>query len=85
MYKPVPSFGPAREREAALRGWQTLGSLAVLFLIPLVGALLGGSSGSSIGAMVAVFLLFAISQEDEKKIIPILPVMWDREIDSELS
>jgi len=85
MYKPVPFFGPNRKREASIGAWKALGSIAVLFLLPMVGWLLGGERGSILGSVLGVMFLFSVNQTNEKKILRIRPVLWDREIDGEAS
>jgi hypothetical protein len=81
MYKPVPFFGPVRQREATFCALKALGTVAAIFLIPLIGWLLGGESVGYFGSVIAVVIVVASTQRDEKKIIPILPILWDREID----
>jgi hypothetical protein len=81
MYKPVPFFGPARKREAWICALKALGTISVFFLLPLFGWLIGGERGCSFGSVFGVVVVVATTQRDEKKIIPIVPLLWDREID----
>jgi hypothetical protein len=85
MYKPVPFFGPSRKREASICAWKAAGSIAVLFLFPLLGGLLGGVRGSVSGSVIGVMVLFSVNQTSEKKILRTRPVLWDQEIDGEAS
>ena len=83
MYKPVPFFGPARKREASICAWKAIGSVAAMFLFPPLGWLIGGKVGSTLGFMIGLVILLSVNQTIGKKIIPALPVLWDREIDGE--
>ena len=85
MYKPVPFFGPARKREAWICAWKALGSLAAIFLFPLLGGLMGGERGSSFGSVIGVVILLSATQRNEKKIIPFLPILWDWEVDGKVT
>jgi hypothetical protein len=85
MYKPVPFFGPSRKREASICAWKALGSIAAMFVFPLVGGLLGGERGSMLGSVICVMILFWVDQTNEKKILRTRPVLWDQEIDGEAS
>jgi len=85
MYKLVPFYGPARKREAWICAWKALGSIAAVFLFPLLGWLIGGERGSSFGGVIGMVILLSSTQRNEKKILPIVPVLWDREIDGKVS
>ncbi len=85
MYKPVPFFGPARKREAWISALRFVGSFSAIFLLGGFGWLVGGDTGIKIGYSLgtAIFCIsvYTASWTDEKKILPIQPVLWDRAID----
>jgi len=81
MYKPIHFFGPARKREASICALKALGTISAAFLFSLLGWLIGGERGCCFGSVVGAVIVVSITQRDEKKIIPIAPVLWDREID----
>ncbi len=80
MYKPVPFFGPTRKREASICAMKALGSIAAFFLLPLFGWLVSGERGCYFGSVLSVVTSVLVTQRNEK-IMPIVPVLWDWEID----
>jgi hypothetical protein len=83
MYKPIPLFGPRRREQATRCVLLAIGSLAILLLFPLLGSLIGGERGGYVGSAIGVWIsvLVVTHQREEKKIMHVAPVLWDREVD----
>lgn len=82
MYKPVPFFRPTRKREASICALMAHETIAAIFLSPVFGWLTSVERGSYFGTIVGIVVVLSASQTNEKKIIPTVPVLWDREIDA---
>lgn len=81
MYKPTPAFGPARRREASRKALEFSGWMVALFLIPTVLGFLGGMKAAMLGAGLGFLAMSVASNRVEGKVLPTIPVLWDREVD----